>query len=677
MASRLHPVLLWLLLGALGPVIGVAQAQEPPFTTYRLTGWDGYVSTSYFADELSTYQGAIGSSPGSGQRTSQSDLRVEAFLMTHGYVYHPKFMTLDIGGGPIFQASALTTDSVTDRSQKPLYNLTATATILADRPYNGKVYFEHLNPVVMLSPGEVFQEENQKYGFAFSLLAPVSPVPFTIELWRSHTQGESTQRFVDDRIDQFTFKGDRALGSYGTTQLGYQAQQQESASGSLNLPIQNSRLNSQQLNADTSLVLGADRNYRVFNSIVYSKNDYTLEQGPSPKLDDFRVLLNYFGTHARELQSFGNYNYLRNVQDGLATTINTMNAGVNWLPVPGSWVTAGMHANDVRAPTFTLRNYGPEAGFNYERALPFGTATVGYGARYDWRDQRAGAAQTPIVGERVVLRGTSPSTLAQPLVVASSVVVNNAQRTQVYTAGIDYDLTVVGVTTRLQRILSGSILDGEEVQVDYAYDVGGTYANTQFDQNVNLVWGLSNYFSVYFRYLDLRPHVTSGVPSSPLNTVHDTTYGTRADVPLRFALEMLVGGYVEREDRRETIAPFVRTEGEFYVKSEIPFVTSADLRAGMRRTRTVAENALQNVNLTGYDLLLTWRSPLGITLSATGMYERDTGGVDTREQRLGKLRALWRFRRLTLTLDFLRSRELQGSFSRNHSTGQITLRRDF
>ena len=138
-----------------------------------------------------------------------------------------------------------------------------------------------------------------------------------------------------------------------------------------------------------------------------------------------------------------------------------------------------------------------------------------------------------------------------------------------------------------------------------------------------------------------------------------------------------MGGYVQRVDRSETIAPFVRTESEVYVQSESPFVTNAELRVGMRRTRTVAENELQNVNLTGYYLLLTWRSPLGITLSASGIYERDTGGVDERERRLGKLRALWRFRRLVLTLDVIRSRELQGSFSRDHTSGQLTLRRDF
>ena len=488
---------------------GVAQAEE--FTTVRLTGWDEYVSTSYFADQLSTSQAPTGNTPGSSSTTTQSDFRVDAFLMTHGYVYHPKFMTFDLGGGPIFQASRLTTDGATDRTQQPLYNLSATATFLADKPYTGKIYYEHLNPTVMLSPGEVFQEETTKAGLAFSLLAPVSPVPFTVELWQLRTQGESTLRSVDDRIDQFTFKGDRAVGTYGNTQIGYQALQQESSSGSLNLPIHKFAAAlaavqcRHQPGARCRSQLPGVQQHRLCEERLHAGTGRVARSSTT-----FACCSTIAARIARELQSVGNYNYLRSVQDGRATTVNTMDAGMNWLPVAGSWVSAGVFGRDTRSPDFTLRSYGPEASFNYERRLPFGTATVGYGARYDTRDQRAGTPLTPVVGERVVLRGTSPSNLAQPLVIESSVVVNNAQRTQVYTAGIDYELTVVGVTTRIQRILSGSILDGEEVQVDYVYDVGGTFASTILDQSANLNWRWSNYLNLYLRYYDSRPKVTSG-----------------------------------------------------------------------------------------------------------------------------------------------------------------------
>ena len=79
------------------------------FAPFALTGYEGHVSTSYVSDEFLTRQAGSGSAPSSTQR--QSDLRVEAFLMTHSYVYHPKFLTLDLGGGPIFQSGLAENDA--------------------------------------------------------------------------------------------------------------------------------------------------------------------------------------------------------------------------------------------------------------------------------------------------------------------------------------------------------------------------------------------------------------------------------------------------------------------------------------------------------------------------------------------------------------------------------------
>ena len=70
--------------------------------------------------------------------------------------------------------------------------------------------------------------------------------------------------------------------------------------------------------------------------------------------------------------------------------------------------------------------------------------------RYDVRNQQATAGQTSVLGERVVLVGTAWSTLARPHIVTSSIVVNNATRTQVFVAGTDYAVSVVGQDTRIQ-----------------------------------------------------------------------------------------------------------------------------------------------------------------------------------------------------------------------------------
>ena len=225
--------------------------------------------------------------------------------------------------------------------------------------------------------------------------------------------------------------------------------------------------------------------------------------------------------------------------------------------------------------------------------------------------------------------------------------------------------------------ISGNILDGQELLVDYTFDVGGTYANAQLDQNVDLSFNLSRRADIYLRYGESMPRVTSGVPASPLNTVRSTLYGVRAEMPMKYPMDLVLGGFLERENRRETIAPYVRTAGEVFVQGEVPFEARVDVRAAARRTRVTADNLLQNVDLTGYDLSLGWRHGSGLGVSANAVFERDTGGLVMRERKAGTLRAQWRFRQLALTADLSRTHESQGSFARERTVGHLVLRRDF
>jgi hypothetical protein len=215
------------------------------------------------------------------------------------------------------------------------------------------------------------------------------------------------------------------------------------------------------------------------------------------------------------------------------------------------------------------------------------------------------------------------------------------------------------------------------VLVDYSFDVGGSYASRQLDQNINLSWDPVRYVNVYFRYFNSAPQVTSGSPTSPLNTVHSTLVGSRVEWPLTFPYDLTVGGYFEREDRRETIAPYVRTADEVFLRGEAPAFIGADFRIGARRTRIDSSNPEQASDLKGVDLAFGWWHPWGVRIFATGSFERDTGSPEFRERRVGALRASWQFRRITLSANLSRAREVQGELERDHTAGQLTMRRDF
>jgi hypothetical protein len=262
-------------------------------------------------------------------------------------------------------------------------------------------------------------------------------------------------------------------------------------------------------------------------------------------------------------------------------------------------------------------------------------------------------------------------------VTAGSVTVHNTARTQTFTEGIDYTLTVVGLETRIQRQVAGSILDGQDVLIDYAYDAGGTFAYTQTDQNWNVGWAYANLLNVYFRHLDSSPKLTSGAPTFSLNTVSSNVYGARADVPLNFWRGFVVGGGVEREDRHETIAPYRRQSDEIYAQTEEPFFGSGMVRVASRRARQDYENSQQNVNLQAYDLRYVARTRFGLDLSADLNYELDTGTLNPRRRTSGALKARWAYRKLTMTMDVARTHESQAAADRTRQLVQILARRDF
>jgi hypothetical protein len=254
--------------------------------------------------------------------------------------------------------------------------------------------------------------------------------------------------------------------------------------------------------------------------------------------------------------------------------------------------------------------------------------------------------------------------------------VSNLTRTQTYLEGVDYTVTVVGVETRLQRVVGGNIVDGQSLLVDYEFDVGGSFGYRQQDQTASLNWSYRGVFNAYLRHLESTPTLTSGQPTFSLNRVRSDIIGARADMPLRARLDMLAGGFIEHEDRAETISPFQRSAQEAYLQSEEP-ISGGSVRFALRRTRVDYQNASQGVNLHAYDLRYWSRRLWGLDLAAELSRETDSGGAVPRRRDVFSIKSLWVYRKVRVSLDLGRTREMQGPVERTRSGGRLLMRRDF
>lgn len=660
-----------LALPAVALLLGADRLRAEEIAPFKLTGVDGYATLQYASDEQTTAQ------PGAARsRQAQSGWRNEIFAMTHSYVYHPNLLTLDIGGGPILHGDSYSGDTESAQRRGLLYNFSARANFLRDKPYTGTLFFSHLNPSVSVAPGQVLTQENVRYGFDFSLLAPATPVPVQLGFVRSQTRGRGADRVVDDRIDQFNATATRSFGALGHTQLQFQASQQASKSGSLDLPVQSSSAGNHALNIDTRLQFGDDRQYDLTNVISVNEQTYALDTGAVPALKDVRVMFDARARHSDKLHTYGFYNYGRNSQGALDTTSQAASAGVSYWPAKGLEASLGGRADSSATQQFQARSQGLDGSVRYEAELPPGAAQASYGARFDRRQQVAAFPQTPVIGERLTLSGTAYISLGHPHIVAGSPLVSNAARSQTYVAGIDYSLLVVGTETRIQRLIGGRILDGEVVLVDYSYDVGGTYAYDQFDQTLNLNWNLSRHLGVYYRRFVSDPRLVSGIPGFPLNQVTSSTYGAHADLPLNPGVALSLGGNLEREERHESISPYLRTSFDSYLQTDEPLFGLGFLRASTRRSRIDYANALQNSDLRSVELRYWTRQWFGIDLTAALNAERDDAGLLPRQRRDGSIGARWQERKFSLSANFLRTVESQGGVDRSRTVFQILARRE-
>jgi hypothetical protein len=647
-----------------------AAAEE--IAPFKFTGMEGYATLDYASDEQTIEQ------PGTARsRQAQSGWRSELFAMTHNYVYHPNLMTLDIGGGPILHGEDFVGDSGTTQARGMLYNFTARANFLRDKPYTGDVFFSHLNPTVTVGPGQVLTQENVRYGFDFSLLAPVTTVPLQLGFVRSQMQGRGADRSIDDRTDQFNLVATRSFDALGSTQLRYQSSRQASKSGSLDLPLQTSDSASRGLSVDTRLQFGDRRQYDLTNLISMNSQRYSIASGAVPALNDLRIMLDARARHSDAFHTFGFYNYGHSSQGMLDTVTQAGSAGLSYWPAKNIEAGLGVHADDsTTRQQFQTRSQGIDGSLRFDHELPLGSAQANYGLRLDRHEQIASSPQTSVIGEFQALSGTTYVTLGRPYIALGSIAVFNASRSQAFVQGIDYALLVVGTETRIQRLIGGRILDGEQVLVDYTYDTGGTYSYRQLDQTLNLGWNISRNAGLFFRRLQSTPRLTSGLPSFPLNEVRSDVYGARADLPWNPGIALTLGGNIERENRQETISPYRRLSIDAYAQSDEPLFDLGFLRLSMRRSRIDYDNALQNSNLRGSEARYWTRQWFGVDFNAALAVERDDAGMLPRQRRDLSAGARWQQRKLTLSATFQHTRESQGGLDRGRTALQFQARRD-
>ena len=385
--------------------------------------------------------------------------------MTHSYVYHPNLLASTSAADRSCSAEGLSPTTSETGSQGTLYNLTGRATLLRDKPYRGSLVLRapESDPERRAGAGDHPGEHALRCRF---LAAGAGDAGAAVSGRDALAfPGRGADRIIDDQIDRFDLRASRSYGALGSTQLQYQATQQVSMSGSPNLPIQTSNSSNQGLSLDSRFQFGATRQYDLTNLVTFNTQNYTL-QGTLPERRDCAVFLDLRGRHSDRTAEL-RFLQLQHQQPG-RPCLNVQFGGGGAELLAAARTHGGLGHARRRQPDQPV--VATPAG-STARALSAGAAAgcgqVSYGLRYDQREQQATAAQTGIIGERITLTGTAYSPLAHQHVTAGSVAVSNTAAPRPSSRASDYTLTLVGAETRVQRLIGGDIVDGQDVLVDY------------------------------------------------------------------------------------------------------------------------------------------------------------------------------------------------------------------
>ena len=629
--------------------VATNNAISEEITSFKLTNFDGDFVLRYLYDEQTQTSSGV-ETLSDARPTFQEELK----LSTSSYIYHPNLLKMDISGSLLLDQSSNESIGSESSNESELVNFNSIFNFLEKKPYPITLYYNQQNPSTTAGETGRFIQENIRYGIDVAIMKPVSPVLISLKAYRQTLEGEGADQVVDDEKKQASVRFYLANTPGSHMELTHEESQliSNSGSSSSNLTIDERVVDRRQTVFSSQDVFG------VNNEIKFTTDLSRKIQDQYPVTDELIFAPALSWKHNNNLDSFYRMNYtdlteesfeshLKKIDAGLNHHTNTMNTGVS------------LQGEDNETTKVDSTLSGLKFQYAYKKPLTIGEFKFNFNSVYDVRDQVSNVAfnLAEVFGESHILDGITLVTLGRDDIVKNSIVVSNESRTQIFVEDVDYRITVLGVKTRIERLIGGSILNGQVVLVDYSYNTGGTFAYDMAINNMNINWAISNSYDVYLRYSDTDINLQEGSPSIALNSVTSFTAGISVNKSLNNGIQ--IGGELYQENRKEDINPYLKQNIDAFVELPLPQLTSLRLSA-RRSIQDYDEPGDDNDNDTK-DLTIRIKSRpwLRGNMSWESSYKSDITGMNKRLMLRHRLRLSWKLRQLALSASINFQKEQQ------------------
>ena len=667
MADRcLRAVCVYSLLFVIFIVLAPSNCECTEFSYFKLTDIEGSMRLGYSLTETNLEQ-ANGSNTYERRPATEQELT----LNTHSYIFHPNLLEMELGCGVRFEQEELENNSGINHAKGTYYDISGRWKFLRNKPYPFSLYYTQRNPTKAVGIADTLSIETQNYGMMFTLRQPIISMPISLRMDHIQNKGESTETIIDDTTDTVSLNVRTNIADYGNGQLGFTSVSQESGSGSRNLPLQASKSDTNSFDWNGRMVFGKERNISLTNYLLVSRNQQS--NAADREQETFYNHLSW--DFSESLQAYNTYTFSDVIYDENASRNQALVIGAtNRLEDSWSYNTF-VDATKESSTGFKKSTRGLSGSLNYRNDInERWSSSAGYTALVRLNKQDSKLLHISVLNESHVLSGLMAVSLNQEYVVSGSVVVNNQNHTQTYVENIDYRLSEIGSETRLERLSSGNIADGETVLVDYDYETGGSFDYKQFNQSMNLLYTLDKRYDFAMFYSTDRQTLQSGIPVRTLETVEKYRFGIDAHIPISKIMDY--GWKLELERRIDDLHPYTRTSLDLEFNSRLPFFTSfTNLRSGYEHVDN--ELSIIDIKETYYTAILSARPGWGSIANFELTYRKDTGGEELKSTTYAALGYSWTKGRLGFSVVGKHSKERQGETTRDHTILEASLIRHF
>lgn len=462
-------------------------------------------------------------------------------LNTKNYIWHPNFMTLDIGGEYSPESGQENYLVIPDRAEvRTLKSLNINSTHFRNSLITASTLFNISENYSNRENLSNLKTTGKRWGATLLLKSKIVPVSFSYNNY-DFIQKEIETGFTYRNIQKnFNASLKKSFSEKDNSELSYTNSNYNRKEFNLE-EIKNQINNVQMMN---QIYFDNNRNY-LFHSNIY----YNDQKGNN----NFNVLNaneNLSLKLPARFNFFSKYNYYKMSLVDQQSTINRISTSVNHQLFES--LKSGIeyeYSNNAQTFYEDTRN-SLKFNLNYSKKIPTGTLNLDYQFQNLHHQTNSTPNLIPVYNESHSLTDGKITLIEKPLVQESSIVIKDEFGTTIFRPLIDYNLINQGDFIEIQRIPGGQIENGQAVYVDYLALQSGAYQyngiSNSFIGNIYLFDGLLNTYSE-LRIQDYKNVEYTDYIS--LNYINQFLIGGKIDVGF-------VEGGIEYNQYISTITPY-------------------------------------------------------------------------------------------------------------------------